>query len=190
MKPTNAVPMVAAPTVAAPSVTDCFADIFRDPQNVLISRWNWKSAMFSSVLRAGIFFSATASAGIHAALGAMYAEFVYRSITAGFYGALTQKFRKAEPQWQATMVAGAGIPIFSHAIELSVHVMRGTPNLRTNIIASVCFTIISTLFNLHAMREGVLVVGESGGSLASDMRCIPRTILSFLMLPFRRDWTQ
>jgi MFS superfamily sulfate permease-like transporter len=143
--------------------------------------------MFSSVLRAGIFFSATASAGINAALGAMYAEFAYRSITAGFYGALTQNFRKAQPQWQATLVAGAGIPIFSHTIELSIHLMRGTPNLRANIIASVCFTIISTLFNLHAMREGVLVVGESGGSLASDMRCIPRTIASFLMSPFRRS---
>jgi hypothetical protein len=39
---------------------------------------------------------------VHAAEGAMLAEFVYRGITAGFYGALTQAFRKAAPVWKAS----------------------------------------------------------------------------------------
>jgi hypothetical protein len=54
-----------------------------------------------------------------------------------------------------------------------------------NILASVCFTVISTLFNLHAMREGVLVVGENGGSTASDMRSLPKTIFTFVTSGFR-----
>ena len=171
---------------AAPTVLDCAADLWRDPQSILIARWNWKSAIFSSLMRGGVFFSATASAGLSAALGAMYAEFAYRSITAGFYGALTQNFRRAEPRWQASLAAGLGVPIFSHAIEFAIHSLRGTPNLRANILASICFTIVSTLFNLHAMRQGVLVVGESSGSIGSDMRALPRTIFTFLISPFRR----
>lgn len=131
-------------------------------------------------MRGGIFFTATSSAGLNAALGAMYTEFAYRSITAGFYGAVTQNFRKAEPRWQANLAAGAGVSIVSHALELAIHTLRGTPNLRANILASVCFTVISTLFNLHAMRQGVLVVGENGASIASDFRSLPRTILTFL----------
>lgn len=170
----------------APSVLECAADVLRDPHGILIARWNWKSAIFSSLMRGGVFFTATASAGINAALGAMYAEFAYRSITAGFYGALTQNFRRAEPRWQASLAAGLAIPVFSHTIEFAIHSLRGTPNLRANILASICFTIVSTLFNLHAMREGVLVVGENAGSVAADMRALPRTILTFLAAPFRR----
>jgi len=171
---------------AGPSVLECIADVFRNPQGVLIARWNWKSAIFSSLTRGAVFFTATASAGLNAALGAMYAEFAYRSITAGFYGALTQNFRRAEPRWQASLAAGVGIPVFSHAVEFAIHSLRGTPNLRATILASICFTIVSTLFNLHAMREGVLVVGENAGSVASDLRALPRTIVSFLTSPFCR----
>jgi len=170
-------------TVAAdamgPTVLDCAADLVRDPYGVLIARWNWKAALFSSLMRGGIFFGVTASAGLAAALGAMYAEFAYRSITAGFYGALTQNFGKAEPRWSASLAASLGIPMVSHSVELAVHAARGTPHLGANISASICFTILSTLFNLHAMREGVLVVGENSGSLATDLRLLPRTLFSF-----------
>ena len=44
----------------------------------------------------------------------------------------------------------------------------------------VLFTIISTLFNLFAMRRGVLIVGEGRGSLLSDLRQLPRLIVLFL----------
>jgi hypothetical protein len=169
-----------------PSVFDCAADVWRDPQGILVARWNWKSAIFSSLMRGGIFFTATASAGLSAALGAMYTELAYRSITAGFYGALTQNFRRAEPRWQASIAAGLGIPVFSHAIEFAIHSLRGTPNLRANILASICFTAVSTLFNLHAMREGILVVGENAGSVSDDIRALPRAIFTFFISPFRR----
>ena len=39
----------------------------------------------------------------------MLTEFCYRAITAGFYGALTQAFRKVEPLWQGTLAALAVI---------------------------------------------------------------------------------
>jgi hypothetical protein len=161
------------------------ADVFRQlrccPGELLVRRWNWKSALFSSMIRALIFFFANLTAGWRAASGAMLAEFIYRGITAGFYGALTQAFREAEPQWAAGVAVMILLPLVSHSIEISVHLLRGTPKLLTSLIASVCFTVISTLFNLYAMRRGVLVVGEGGSaSVGSDMRRIPAMIGGFV----------
>jgi hypothetical protein len=166
---------------AAPSVADCFFTLWRNPQETLLRRWNWKASLFSSLCRGGLFFAVNAGAGLEAALGAMYAEFAYRSVTAGFYGAITQQFRRAAPRWLAASVVGMGVPLVSHAIEFTVHWLRGTPHLQTSIAASVGFTVISTLFNLHAMREGILVVGDGGGSLFADLRSLPRVIFSFVM---------
>ena len=119
-----------------------------------------------------------------AAIGALIAEFLYRSVSAGFYGSLTQAFRKSEPRWAATLVALIVIPGISHTIEFFVHLLRETPNLRASILASMIFTLISTLFNLHAMRRGVLVVGQGEKSLVEDMRSLPVTIWTFLSTGF------
>jgi hypothetical protein len=121
---------------------------------------------------------------MEAAAGALLTEFLYRSVSAGFYGALTQAFRKSEPRWAATIVVLIGVPGVSHAIEFCIHWLRGTPNLRTSILASLLLTFISTSFNLHAMRRGVLVVGNGGQTLEADMRSLPITIWTFLTSGF------
>ncbi len=72
-----------------------------------------------------------------------------------------------------------GVPAFSHTIEFALHWLRGTPNLKVSILASFAFTIISTAFNLHAMRRGVLVVG-GGKSLWGDLRALPEVTLTFI----------
>jgi hypothetical protein len=169
------------PSEGPASVSECLVGLFRDPYETLMRRWNWKASLFSSLCRGGLFFAANSPAGIHAALGAMYAEFAYRSLTAGFYGAITQQFRRAEPRRAAVWVVGAGIPVVSHTIELAVHWLRGTPYLRGSVMASVCFTVVSTLFNLHAMREGVLLAGEGSSSLLADLRSLPQVVISFIV---------
>jgi len=80
------------------------------------------------------------------------------------------------------------LPLLSHSIEFLVHYLHGTPKLGPSIVASVSFTALATLFNLFAMRRGVLVVGSAGrrdsedtASLAGDMRQIPGTILAFIL---------
>ncbi len=82
------------------------------------------------------------------------------------------------------MAAGIAVmiilPVLTHSLELAVHLARGTPKLFTSIVASVCFTAISTLFNLYAMRRGALVVGDGSSSVASDMRRMPRLIAGFV----------
>jgi hypothetical protein len=142
----------------------------------LLRRWNWKAALFSSTLRAILFLLANLSAGWRAATGAMAAEFLYRAVTAGFYGAITQAFRKAEPAWAAAISTVALVPLVSHALELTLHLARGTPKIITSLIASVVFTVVSTLFNWYAMRRGALVVGEDTGSIVDDLKQLPRLI--------------
>lgn len=145
----------------------------REPGELLIRRWNWKSALSSSIWRSSIFLAANLQSGWDAALGAMLAEFLYRAIFAGFYGALTQSFRQVEPRWKGTVAAVISLVLVSHTVEFAVHWLRGTPNLWTSIGASFCFTVVSTLFNIHAMRRGVLVTGEDSQSLLADLRMLP-----------------
>lgn len=139
--------------------------------------WNWKAALLSSLYRGSLFFATTLSAGLHSALSAMAAEFAYRGVTAGFYGGLTQAISQSQPRKAAGGVAG--VIVLSHAIEFTVHWLRGTPNLRVSIAASVVFTILSTLFNLHAMRRGVLLTGSGSSSFLDDLRALPMTLASF-----------
>jgi hypothetical protein len=150
--------------------------IVRNPHEVLWRQWNWKSALYSSLCRAGIFFAVNATAGYKAAAGAMLAEFTYRAVTAGFYGSLTQSFRRVEPRWHGTACALALLVTLSHSLELLVHWLRGTPNLGASIAASMCFTVLSTLFNLHAMRQGVFVTDHEARSLWEDLRSLPRVL--------------
>jgi hypothetical protein len=147
---------------------------------MLVLRWNWKSALLSSVLRASIFFLANLPAGWRAALGAMLAELALRSVTSGFFGAITEAFSAARPAWQATAVTSAGLPLLSHTVEFLVHWLRRTPQLRTSIVASLAFTSISTAFNLYAMRRGILTVGGGSKSLRHDLLRIPVLLLSFV----------
>jgi hypothetical protein len=75
-----------------------FLLLVREAREHLLHRWNWKSAVLSSLLRATLFFATNLAAGLPAAIAAMKTELVFRGITSGFYGALTEAFREAEPR--------------------------------------------------------------------------------------------
>jgi hypothetical protein len=111
----------------------------------------------------------------------MLAEFLYRALTAGFYGAITQAFREAEPPWLAATVATIFLPVFSHSLELCIHLLRGTPKLITSIVSSLIFTVFSTLFMLYAMRRGSFVVGGEARGLTDDLAQIPGILGGFLL---------
>lgn len=162
------------------SLYQVLQDLFARPGELLLRRWNWKAALFSSIFRSIIFLCANLTAGWRAATGAMLAEFVFRAMTSGFYGALTQAFCRVEPAWKSGLAAILFVPLISHSLELTVHMMRGTPKLLTSIISSVIFTIISTLFNVYAMRRGALLVSPEAASVGSDFKRIPRLIGGFL----------
>ena len=162
------------------SVTQVLRSLWTDPMQLLVRRWNWKSAFLSSLCRGLIFFLINLSAGLHAAIGALIAEWCYRALTSGFYGAITQSLSEAEPAWAATAAGLVILPLISHTVELSVHFLRHTPKLAVSLIGSACFTVLSTLFHLYAMRRGALIVRAGSSSLADDMRLMPRLLLAFV----------
>jgi len=164
------------------SVGEVLLRFVREPGKYLVARWNWKSAVMSSLFRATIFFFANLTAGLPAALAALSTELIFRGITSGFYGALTEGFSDAEPPWAAALAAMVVLPLTCHSLELAVHWLRGTRNLAASITASVVFTALSTLFNLYAMKRGALIVGAGRGSLLEDLRRMPRLVLDFMLL--------
>ena len=182
--------------IPAPSVSGVLIRLIRHPVEYLVRRWNWKSALLSSLLRAGIFFCANLVAGWHAALGAMLAELALRAVTSGFYGAITEAFAEARPTGAAMATAMVVLPFLNHSLEFLVHSLRGTPRLGLSIVASVGFTAVSTSFNVYAMREGVLTVGRGSKPLHEDLGRILPLLLRYLLagpraliqyLTFRRD---
>ncbi|HXG67697.1 MAG TPA: hypothetical protein VNO70_21525 [Blastocatellia bacterium] len=164
----------------ATTVGGVLYNLIRHPYELLIRRWNWKSALMSSLIRGIIFFCTNLVAGLRAAIGAALVEFIYRALTAGVYGSMTQAFRHARPAWAAALTAMVLLPIVSHIFEFLIHWARGTPELLGSILASALFTVLSTLFNLYAMRKGALVVGPQNDSLAQDMRRMPGIVVGFV----------
>jgi hypothetical protein len=162
--------------------------LLSQPLRLLVHRWNWKAALTSSLVRGAIFLVANLAAGWRAALGAMLAEWLFRGLTSGFYGALTQTLGEVEPGWHGSVAAMVLLPVVSHSLEFTVHMLRHTARLRTSIVSSLLFTVVSTLFNIFAMRRGALIVGTGARSLLDDLRAMPAILGGFLIVIPRRTW--
>ena len=162
-------------------MTDVLRRLFLHPGTYLIQRWHWKAATLASILRGLIFFASTWKAGWRAALSAMLVEFVYRAVTSGFWGAITQAFEEAAPAWQGALCALIVVPVVSHGLEIAVHLLKRTPHLGSGMTSSVIFTVLSTLFNFYAMEHGALRTGADASTLASDLRRMPLLIAGFVL---------
>jgi hypothetical protein len=103
--------MGSGPVRSGVTVRQVFLLLLRDPLKYLLRRWNWKSALLSSLMRASLFFATNLAAGLPAAIAAMKTELVFRAITSGFYGALTESFREAEPPWTAALTVMLLLPL-------------------------------------------------------------------------------
>lgn len=152
--------------------------------------WNYKSALISAMCRGPLFFVTNLPAGVAAALGAMWAECLFRLVAAGFYGALTQAFRRIEPPVAGTLGALLVLPLLGHSVEFLVHWLRGTPYLGASMAASMAFTAVTTTFNLFAMRRGALIVGDGSRPLWHDLARMPSLVAAFLLsgAPTTRTW--
>jgi hypothetical protein len=164
------------------TVWQVLGDVARHPLRELVWKWNYKSALTSALIRGLLYFLTNLSAGLVAATGALTAEFLLRLAVAGFYGALTQAFRRVVPERSGTIAAMVLLPAIAHALEWVVHWFRSTPALALSVALSICLTAITTSFNLFAMRRGALVVGEADSrSLFVDLARLPRLILAFAL---------
>lgn len=167
----------AAP--AGPSFFEVLSGFFRHPQRILFL-WNWKAAWLSVLLRAPIFLGVTIRRGFRVSASAILVECLYCAVTAGFYGAIVQSLRDAEPQWLTLLFLTVVIPSIFQVFEFVLHWLHGTPHLKIAEFISIGVSAVSALFNWYAMRRGVLLVGGEGGSFSSDIRRLPRLIFSFV----------
>jgi hypothetical protein len=172
-------------TQSSVTVGEVLGELIRHPIKMLVRRWNWKSAVMSALVRGSLFFATNIGAGLSAALGAMSIESAFYFTIAGFYGAMIQSFRRARPVWAATLTVMVLMPIVNHSLELTFHWIGGTERLSASIMASVGLSICSAVFNLFAMRRGILIVGEGRQSLIADLRSLPLIIIEFLTVPPR-----
>lgn len=154
--------------------------LLRQPRKLLIQRWNWKTALLSASVRGSLFFFANLGAGWRAALLAFGLEAACYAVLAGFYGALLQSFRRAQPAWAATLTVMGILPALNHTVELTVHWLNGTPQLGRSVMVSILFSLLSACFNLFAMRRGVLIVGHERRTLLEDLRLMPRVAAQFV----------
>jgi hypothetical protein len=93
------------------TLTTALLSLIARPVDLVVRKWNWKAAFFSSLIRGIIFLLANLRSGWRAAVGAMLAEWIYRAITSGFYGAITQVFGKVEPEWEGALAAMILLPL-------------------------------------------------------------------------------
>jgi hypothetical protein len=155
--------------------------MLRHPRQVLVL-WNWKSALLSTALRGPIFLIAAVRHGWQAALSALLTESIFCAVSAGFYGAVVQTLKDAEPQWLTGIFLTVVMPLAFQVLEYLLHWFRGTPHLRIAEIVSVVVSAISALFNWYAMRRGTLLVGREGGGFGGDLRRLPRLLFGFLAI--------
>ncbi len=163
----------------APRLSDLLCRLLLRPQQLLLL-WNWKSALLSMILRGPIFFAAAARHGWQAAMAALLAESIFCALSAGFYGAVVQILKDAEPQWLTGIFLTVAVPVTFQVLEYLLHWLRGTPHLRIAAIVSLVVSAVSALFNWYAMRRGTLLVGGEGGGFGGDLRRLPRLLLGFL----------
>lgn len=169
------------------TIGDALRSLWKDPGQ-FVRLWNYKGAILSGIVRAPIFL-ATYLIGketLRLAIAAALVQFSFRFFFAGVAGALIQSFRRVEPFWKALLAILLLIPLVSHVLEFLLQAIFGfltsTQDLTGDaILRSICFSIISALFTLFAMRRGVMIVGESESkSLMSDLSRLPVIIFHFL----------
>ena len=176
-------------------VKEVFYNLLRHPGQI-IKRWNWKSAMLGALMRATFYFvvfKASRESWI-VTMTAVLVEFSFRFFTSGISGALVQSFRKASPPWLAMAIITVSLPIFGHTVEFVTHYVQeeyfsnifaaAVNNARQKAFAvSVFISVLSALFNIFMMRNGVLLVGagDETKSLWGDVKSIPALLAEFVV---------
>lgn len=169
--------------------------ILQHPLEMLILRWNWKAAFLSALLRAPIVFFSYffAKDGLKMAVGAVIALSVYRLIFGGVAGAIIQSFSKVEPPWHAVITIPVALAALSHIFEYFVlkiiDFFQGSNGTNRALLLSVLMSVISAIFNLFAMRRGILLVkDETRQSIWKDLLHMPWLFLEFISFPLIWTW--
>lgn len=148
-----------------------------------LTHWNWKVSLLTAVLRglACIWLLRNVQPHARNHFGVVEAAFVLA--TCGFFSALQQqslKLRREALAWMACVVV---VPLAALACDAALHLWLDGPRTMQLGMAGIVFTLVSASFHWHLIRNGALLVGEDSGSLATDLRSIPRLTLTYCAAP-------
>jgi len=172
-----------APSPPSDRIGSVAGYILAHPWEVFIERWNWKTAVLSGVFRGIAFVLPMARLMGNEALRSLCIELGFRIAIGGFWGSLLQSFRNAEPAWLARLSVAVALPTLVHLIEYAAFRAGHVTHIRTGMIVSVAISISSLLVNLRFMRDGLLITGGDGESLATDLKRIPAALAAMLRGP-------
>jgi hypothetical protein len=152
------------------TVWHVLGSIARHPVRFVLTRWNWKAALVSAVMRGTIFFLTALGGGLAIAVRTLLVDVAFRVPLSGVCAAVIQEIRWAQPAWAVVVVALVAVPITAHAVEIAVHWFARTPWLWHGVAGSMALSIASSVVELCLMRHHILLVGAEGASLGSDVR--------------------
>ena len=177
------------------TVADVFRSLVTHPSQVIL-RWNWKSALMGALMRASFYFTVYQASRetFVVTMTAVIVELSFRFFTSGISGSLVQSFRRASPAWLAMLIVSVSLPIFGHTVEFVTHFVqeeyfsnvfpKSINSSRQKAFAvSVLISVLSALFNIFLMRNGVMLVGagEDTKSLWGDFKSIPVLLYEFVL---------
>ena len=143
--------------------------------------WNWKSAVLSISMRTPVFMTVAATMGGRAVAVAALIDISFRTVVAGFSGALTQYLSTTKRRRLAALTVVVFVPAGSQAAESLIHWGAGTPHLTIALAVSGGMTMASSAFDLYAMRRGVFVVGGGSAGLTADLLRVPTLVRDALL---------
>ncbi len=152
------------------------------------THWNWKAAVITAIFRGA------PPAWLHwpnvhpSARPALQCRFemAYVLLTAGIFSAWQRA--GAWPQVPAFRLARRCCHRPCHFIRCGcacTQMMLDHINAHTLGLSALAFSLVSAMFHWHVMQNGVMLVGEESRSLSSDLRELPRLLLSFVAMPIR-----
>jgi hypothetical protein len=148
----------------------------------VLSCWNWKCALLGATARSLVYLGAMARGGTHNKLAVVLVEMAYVTLTAGIYAGMQQRALGLRSRLLGNLIIVVAVPGISQLLDWLAHRAAHAAAAPRAILAVSIFALISALFHLHVMRNGVFLSGN-GRSLLYDFRRMPRLIAGFVVKP-------
>jgi hypothetical protein len=160
----------------------------RLPQNIrpwlfLFTHWNWKVVLLTAVCRGVACMAALRHTQAHTRQHFGLVEAGYVLLTAGIFSALQQQSLEIKSRRLAWLITVVAVPLVSLGADALVHQWLDKVSAHALGIGALVFTLVSAMFHWHIMQNGAMLVGESSSSLWTDMKRMPKLLLSFVTAP-------
>jgi hypothetical protein len=132
----------------------------------------------SATARSVVYLAAMAHRGLDRSLSVALVEVIYVSLTAGIYAGMQQKALALRSRGLGNFLVVLGVPGLSQAIDFTVHHFVGAAITVRASVAVTIFALVSALFHLYVMRNGVFLTGHQGHTLGGDFRRIPGLLVA------------